>query len=672
MISQLASINPLAIRCLLAAIALGTFSCSPVLAGVAWQPNGVPACSQPGAQESPYVAAVGNGETVVAWADVRGIDYDIYAQRLDAAGNTMWTVGGIRVCGAAYDQQFPAVVADGVGGAMVVWQDGRLGDDGLDLYAQRLSVTGVPQWAADGVPVCSHPAGMTDPPMAFSHAVTTAPGGFIVAWRDTRSDPIAGNTEIYAQKVGLAGTPLWTLNGVRLLGFSTVKWSTRNPVITPDDSGGAVVVWQDARTSATTGNDLYAQRVTSAGVAAWANNGVAVCSAPGDQGYPDLMNLGGGETAIVWEDKRSGNYDVYAQRLSGSGTEQWGANGRLLCNAANDQRTPRVVASGQDMVIAWTDKRASSVYTDIYAQKLDHYGNTSWQSNGSAICIAPGSQTRIRMTSAPSGYTLLAWMDTRNEATIALYDVYGQMIDSSATCRWESVGIPIAAITGCNQRLQMAAGDGAGGMSVVWEDDRNADWDIFAQRLTPWLPVGGIAEAQARPTGEPIALPARVVTGSFDGFFYVEESTRASGIRIEHPQSPAIGSLAAVSGTLGRSPEPFIQASTVAVLGPSSVPEPLGITASRMGLTPIGSVGALTGIGLLVRTWGTVVATATPEQPYAVISDGVATVRLITDAALQAGDTVVAAGVGSLAASPQGPVAAILTRTTSDVRTVSQ
>ncbi len=642
-------------------------------AEVAWQSNGAPVCVVSGSQESPYVLSVGSGETIVVWADTRDLDYDIYAQKLNADGLPVWPEGGVKVCGATYDQQFPAAIDDGAGGAIVVWQDGRLGDDGLDIYAQRITSSGTVAWQVDGVPVCSHESGLTDPPLAFSHVVSEdGSGGVVVAWRDTRNDPINGNTEIYTQRLDGSGVAKWTTNGVKILGFEAQKWSTRNPVIAEDGSGGAVIAWQDARTAATSGNDLYVQRVTSTGTPAWTANGVIVCNAVGDQGYPDIRALTEGETAIVWEDKRSGGYDIYAQRLDAVGSQQWGANGRLLCSSANDQRTPRICSDGSGgSTIAWTDKRSSTLYTDLYAQRLDASGAALWISQGAPICTAAGSQTRIRMIPSASGHTILTWMDTRNETLLGVYDLYGQMIDSAATPMWATAGIPVAAITGNNQRMQQVAGDGAGCLYAVWEDDRNAGgWDIFAQKLSPWTPVTNIAEAKLLQTGALVSVPARVVTGSFDNCFYIEETNRCSGIRVECPYEPAIGSLVVVSGTTELGLEPFIRASEVRSVGTGYVPGGIGVTPSRLGSTSIGQLSGLTNVGLLVRTWGRVVALPTLEQPYLVITDGAKEVRVYCTTDAQVGDTVIVTGVCSGADSISGAVAAMLTRYTTDVQRI--
>src|SRR5207237_6999905 len=44
------------------------------------------------------------GGLIVAWADRRGGDADIYVQRIGPAGAPLWTAGGVRICNARLDQ----------------------------------------------------------------------------------------------------------------------------------------------------------------------------------------------------------------------------------------------------------------------------------------------------------------------------------------------------------------------------------------------------------------------------------------------------------------------------------------------------------------------------------------------------------------------------------------
>jgi hypothetical protein len=74
-------------------------------------------------------------------------------RRVDAAGIPQWTANGVALCTVAREQSGPAIVTDGAGGAIVAWQDTRGGN--YDIYVQRVNASGVPQWTADGVALCT-------------------------------------------------------------------------------------------------------------------------------------------------------------------------------------------------------------------------------------------------------------------------------------------------------------------------------------------------------------------------------------------------------------------------------------------------------------------------------------------------------------------------------------
>src|SRR5439155_15740390 len=89
------------------------------------------------------------------------------------------------------------------------------------------------------------------------------------------------------------------------------------PAATSDGAGGVFVSWQDRRAGS---DDIYLQHVTGAGalVAGWVANGVAECSAPGDQRAPSMVADDAGGVVLAWQDQRAGNWDGYALRALGN------------------------------------------------------------------------------------------------------------------------------------------------------------------------------------------------------------------------------------------------------------------------------------------------------------------------------------------------------------------
>src|SRR5262249_15101644 len=135
-----------------------------------------------------------------------------------------------------------------------------------DIYAQRLNSAGARQWAANGVAIAAA-AGF----QSGVQLVTDGSGGAILAGGDRRTGMF--HSGIFAQRVSSAGVPLWTANGVAV---STGPDDQTSPQLVADGSGGAIIVWTDMRNIATSGIDIFAQRLDSAGVSQWDANGMQV------------------------------------------------------------------------------------------------------------------------------------------------------------------------------------------------------------------------------------------------------------------------------------------------------------------------------------------------------------------------------------------------------------
>jgi hypothetical protein len=105
-----------------------------------WGGDGIPVCRASGAQSEVAMARSGAGSAIVMWRDARNDESgDLYAQRIDSSGTAHWKTDGIVISDAPGFQGALAVSADGTGGAVAAWSDGR---DGRHIYAQRVSGSG--------------------------------------------------------------------------------------------------------------------------------------------------------------------------------------------------------------------------------------------------------------------------------------------------------------------------------------------------------------------------------------------------------------------------------------------------------------------------------------------------------------------------------------------------
>jgi predicted lipoprotein with Yx(FWY)xxD motif len=378
---------------------------------VKWTTDGVAVCTAAGSQIVTSIVADGAGGAIMGWYDLRGgVTYDIYVQRVNSAGAVLWTANGVALCSAVFDQVSPVIISDGAAGAIVAWNDSRGG--GTDIYARRVNSTGVPQWAVDGVALCTAVNVQQNPVIAGDGA-----GGAIATWEDFRG----GTYDIYAQRINGAGTTQWAANGVSLC---TATNAQSMPSISADGAGGAVVAWYDFRSG--NNSDIYAQRVNSGGTSLWAADGVALCT-DSDQQYNPVVVWDNTTGAIIaWYDYRSGQADIYARRVTPAGSAVWTYDGSPICTATGSQYDPRIVPDGAGgAVIAWADNRG--IYTDVYAQRVDPSGVTKWGSDGMPVSLADFTQyTPVSLVGDGSGGGIVTWYDGRSGPA---NDIYAQHIE---------------------------------------------------------------------------------------------------------------------------------------------------------------------------------------------------------------------------------------------------
>ncbi len=272
-----------------------------------------PICTASGDQYSSQIVSDQSGGAIIVWEDFRnGNNYDIYAQRISSTGVALWSLNGVRIAGAANDQTMPAIISYGNGGAIITWTDFR-GGNYSDVYTQKINASGIPQWTSNGVAVC------TAVNSQFSRSlVSDGNGGAIIVWQDDRNGTFTGN--IYAQLINSSGLPGWESNGILICS----KYAPRSKVaIASDGLGGAIISWADYRNTIppNTEVDLYAQRVDANGSVMWIADGIPVCDLAGSgQVYPEMINNQPNEVIITWQDGRNGNADIYIQRLKNDGS----------------------------------------------------------------------------------------------------------------------------------------------------------------------------------------------------------------------------------------------------------------------------------------------------------------------------------------------------------------
>ncbi len=450
----------------------------PNVALAQWAINGVGVSTMVGSQFGVVAVSDGAGGAIAAWVDTRLGSYDVFVQRVSGAGVPQWTLHGVELCAATNAQLYLAITSDGVGGAIVTWQDSRHSPGNDDVYAQRVDALGVPQWTADGVAICTAPGHSWDPQIEIDGA-----GGAIIAWRDERNQ----NPDIFAQRVDAMGVPQWTANGVVLCDKPNTQI---NCAIVSDGIGGAIVAWQDYRGGAS--SDIYAQRLNAYGEIKWTPAGVGICTAVESQSFPTITTDGASGVIVAWEDNRSLISDIYAQRVNLFGDPQWMTDGVLISTGSAVDATIVSDAIG-GAIISWRDHRGADY--DIYAQRVNAAGSVQWTANGVVLCAAVRDQWRPAIVTDGAEGAVVTWHDERSSPSPSpgpgFKDIYAQRINSAGIPEWDAHGVALCAAAD-DQLAPKIVSDTAGGAIVAWSDVRDfplTESDVYAQRI---LFYGGV------------------------------------------------------------------------------------------------------------------------------------------------------------------------------------
>jgi hypothetical protein len=380
-----------------------------------WAAGGIPLSQTGGFQYYPQMVSDSAGGFFIAWQDNRfGVDYDIFAQHVASDGTLLWSQNGVLVCNAAGHQYNPQLVADGLGGIVITWQDHRAGQ--FDIYAQRLDANGSALWATNGQTVCNSPNDQLEPKL-----VADGNGGAVVVWIDYR----AGNgfTDLFCQRLLPNGTAGWTSNGVAVCVAPNMQWNTQ---MSADGLGNCIITWQDRR--AGTYDNIYAQKINMNGVAVWGTDGVALAPVSGPQYYPQIAGDHHGGAVVVWQDNRLGaDYNIYGQHVDANGSLLWSSLGLAVCTAAGHQYNPQIIEQGAYDIVAWQDKRGGDF--DVYAQRIGVNGNTLWDVNGINVTALNDDQFMPELVSDGVNGAIIAWADYHLGGTST--DIFSQRIGAN-------------------------------------------------------------------------------------------------------------------------------------------------------------------------------------------------------------------------------------------------
>jgi hypothetical protein len=450
------------------------FGVGPSPSGMAmWTPNGTTIYSHINTG-FPEIVSDGDGGAILAWIDNRNYNSNIYVQRINPDGTTLWA-NGIIGCPGLDGTVEPQLVSDGAGGIILTFTHGEGGAN--SLRAQRFSSKGSVLWGDEGVLL----AYQDDVVQHNLQLVTDMAGGAIIFGGST-GEYITG-ANYWLIRIDDDGNSIW---GSGILFSSEYEYLGATQLVS-DGAGGAIIVFEVYKSSGE--SDIYAQRFDNNGILLWGDSGIIICNEPYYQKNPQIASDGVGGAIITWEDNRTGDdYDIYAQRINDKGNCVWKPSGVVISAEKYDQDMPQIVNDGDvGAIITWVDKRNGDDY-NIYAQRVNYAGEWLWGSKGVTICTAICDQESPQLISIGAQGVIITWSDYRNKSGTS--DVYAQRINFEGICRWRTDGIAVCTEGNDQIGLQLVS-DMDGGAIIMWVDFRGEFYtpDLYAQRIANHPPL---------------------------------------------------------------------------------------------------------------------------------------------------------------------------------------
>lgn len=318
--------------------------------------------------------------------------------------------------------------------------------------------------------------------------------------------------------------------------------SSGAPIAVPDGAGGTVVVYKIAAPQGEVA--LNARHIAADGTI----DGpyfVASMNVPGVFLNPVAASDGAGGVFVAWQKHEYSDPwgdEVYAQHMLASGDLQGPGTGYKVCSSvAGQQSVPVITTDGNGGAwIAWGDSRTNNVFdNDVYLQHVGSLGSLAFPT-GKAICTDASHQRYISL--APDGFSgvLIAWDDRRNFNR----DIYAQRVSIAGSSLWLADGVQVST-KGDEETRPTIVGDGAGGAIVSWIDEFGSSANVVARSIT----AAGVPRAPS--TGVPLSTltcygqtPTVLVPDGSGGAFASFEMYFGSGVSLNMQHFTANNSVA--------------------------------------------------------------------------------------------------------------------------------
>ena len=421
-----------------------------------------------GAQQFPVVAALDNGDMIIAWRDGDG---HIYGRKFDEDDTPLEAVEETVLPEGLVGDQAPGEAVSLQDSTFAVTWETTAADGNIDVKARVWD-------AATGEATGEIDVNTTTAAWQLNPSIDAdAEGNFVVAWDSfAQDDDVEG---VFYRRFAKDGQAL----SEELQANATTDNEQQRPTVAMDPGGGFLIAWESFGQPGGDSYDIIARCYTPDGTAVVPESAVNTETTAAQQHADAAWAPAPARYVVTWQShgQDGDTWGVYGQVL-GTTCQKLGSPFQVNQTSGNEQSRPAVATDAQGRaVIAWRSLNQDGDTWGVYARR--YLADGSPETDEFRVNdVTAGEQRQPAVSFLTDNHFIVGWTTSgEDESGLATkfqrYDADGV---KSGLAFFGNVFTP-----GDQERTQIVPLDG-GGYSIYWRsEDQDGDGDAVFGRFFP-------------------------------------------------------------------------------------------------------------------------------------------------------------------------------------------
>ena len=309
--------------------------------------------------------------------------------------------------------------------------------------------------------------------------LVTSDNNAVIVWQ--RSYNAGGSDVLMLQKLSPDGTKNWGADGI--VYGSPVSEYYGFPGMILSENNDVLIRWTKQGSSFSDPKHIYLQRFDGTGSAVWPSD-VPILVGNGTPVIPniDMISDEHGGAFLSWFDERQMfHFFAFVQHVDGQGNVIMPADGAYVAEtAATQQLNPSIVylEPYDQLFCFYSEQDMNQNNRGLFAQRFTPTGARLWGDGGKSIIDMNGKDIEFIKGRNAVNSSVVFYYD--EESTIST--IHAMRFDTAGNSMWPGDNIAISTVL--SNKAEYSVGPLLNGQWILtWEDQRNADPDIYGQNI---------------------------------------------------------------------------------------------------------------------------------------------------------------------------------------------